>query len=243
MVETIENMRNWHAHWDAVSEWAGPDDFLKQVKRTVCGRPMDERQVTISTEVALAALQPTSSDILLDLGCGNGLVTVRLAAHCHTVYGIDYSRSLIEIARRHHQVSNIVYLHRDAVDVTPTDLGNVRPTKVSMLAGLQYFTIRKLERLLSMLTVATDGIAPLFFSDVPDVNNLYNFYDSPERRTYYESQRALGTEPMGTWWSRPHLARIFRRAGYAVQFLEQGRHRYAASHRFDVMARPIRLTR
>lgn len=242
MAETIENERDWRAHWNAVHRWAGPEEFFEQVKRTVRGRPMSERQIALSAEVAWTALDLNPSDTLLDLGCGNGLVTIRLAKACRAVYAVDYSTDLIEIARRSHAAPNLTYVHCDATELTAARLDNLRPTKVAMLAGLQYFTVVMVERLLATIGTLTGGLAPVFFSDVPDVVHLQDFYDTPERWAYYEQQRAMGTEPMGTWWDRRHLAELLRPAGYAAEFRDQQADRYAYYHRFDLLARPIRRT-
>jgi predicted TPR repeat methyltransferase len=201
---------------------------------------MSNEQSALSAEVASAALDLGPSDVLLDLGCGNGLVTIRLAAACDAVYGIDYSKALIEVARRHHPAANVTYIHCDATELTTARLGNVRPSKIAMIAGLQYFTAAKLERLLATTAALTGGSSPLFFSDVPDVDHLHDFYDTPARRAYYEEQMANGTEPMGTWWNRRHLAGLLNSAGYAAEFHEQGALRDTAYyHRFDLLARPL----
>jgi len=241
MTETIENRRDWRVHWNAVGEWAGPLDFMEQVKRTVCGQPMSASQVVLSAEVARTALDLDQSDIVLDLGCGNGLVTIRLAEACRAVYAVDYSQDLIEIARRHYAAPNLTYVHCEATELTAAQLDNLRPSKVAMIAGLQYFTVAMLERLLATIGTLTDGSAPVFFSDVPDVDHIQDFYNTPARWAYYEQQRAMGTEPMGTWWDRRHLAELLRSAGYAAEFRRQAANRYAAYyHRFDLLARPAR---
>jgi cyclopropane fatty-acyl-phospholipid synthase-like methyltransferase len=201
---------------------------------------MSERQIALSAAVARTALDLNPSDTLLDLGCGNGLVTIRLAEACRAVYAVDYSKDLIEIARRHYAAPNLTYFCCDATELTAARLDNLRPSKIAMLAGLQYFTVAMLKRLLAAVKELTGAAAPLFFSDIPDADHLYDFYDTPERRAYYERQRAMGLEPMGTWWSRAHLAQLLGSAGYATEFHEQEAQRYAAYyHRFDLLARPL----
>ncbi len=241
MAKTIDNKRDWRAHWNAVSEWAEPGEFAKQVKRTICGRPMGDEQITISAEVARSALNLDQSDVLLDLCCGNGLVTVRLAETCRFVYGVDYASDLIELARRHYAAANIRYIHCDAAELTVAQLDGVRPSKIAMIAGLQYFTVANLERLLATIARLTGGAAPMFFSDIPDVDHLYDFYDTPERRAWHAQQEKIGTEPMGTWWSRTDLEQIFHSSGYTADFRDQEPHRYAAYyHRFDLLVQPTR---
>ena len=47
------------------------------------------------------------SDIVLDFGCGTGLVTNELAANVSMIHGIDISSKMIEIARKKATVRNI----------------------------------------------------------------------------------------------------------------------------------------
>jgi cyclopropane fatty-acyl-phospholipid synthase-like methyltransferase len=240
MAETIDNERDWHAYWNSVNERIPAGDFFRQVDRTVLGRPMDKLQIALVADVARAALDLGPGDRLLDLCCGNGMVTVVLAAACESVYGVDYSRDLIDVARRHHAAPNISYLHRDATELTAAGLGDWQPNKVSMISGIQFFTITKLTRLLAAVAALTDRAAPLFVADVPDVDHIHEFYDTPERWAYYERQRAIGAEPMGTWWNRRDLAEVLLSGGYSTEFMEHKAPRFGAYyHRFDLLARPV----
>jgi 2-polyprenyl-3-methyl-5-hydroxy-6-metoxy-1,4-benzoquinol methylase len=53
---------------------------------------------------------------LLDIACGNGVTSRRLAAMGASVVGIDFSETLIEIARKRHSGPEIDYRVVDATD-------------------------------------------------------------------------------------------------------------------------------
>ncbi len=60
-----------------------------------------------------------ASDVL-DLGCGNGVPAARILAERHRVVGVDFSRVMIERARR--LVPSATFVESDMVSVTfPTD--------------------------------------------------------------------------------------------------------------------------
>jgi SAM-dependent methyltransferase len=206
LTKTIESGRDWHAYWNLVSGRSGPEEFFRQVERTIGGRPTGPDQIELAVSAARSALDLNSSDCLLDLCCGNGLLTIQLAAACRFTYGVDFSRDLVEIARRHHAGAAVRYIHCPVTELNATRLDRYRPTKVCMIGALQFFTPETLERLLAVLRALTGGLAPINFLDVPDVDRLYNFYDTPDRRIDYQLRRAVGTEAIGTWWSRRHLA-------------------------------------
>ena len=238
MASTFEGRRDWLNHWNGVAKRAGPEEFLRQVERTVGGKPTNDLQIALDVRATCQALELNVSDCLLDLCCGNGLVTFRLASVCQSVYAVDFSIDLIMVARRHHAAPNISYILSSATQLSAALFVNGRPNKVCMLTSLQYFTAQRLDHLLTILAKVTEPSAPLYFSDVPDVECLYRFYDTPERRADYERRRAAGTEAIGTWWSRHHLAEILKRHDYVIEFREQDRRRLGVHYRFDFLARP-----
>src|SRR5262245_5428415 len=107
-------MTNWKKKWDRQPRKFAETDFARQVERTIGGNPYTQEQVQDVGDriVAYMNLQPT--DFLLDLCCGNGLLTARLAKHCAKVVGADFSLPLIQIARRYHQFANTEYHLMDA---------------------------------------------------------------------------------------------------------------------------------
>ena len=55
----------------------------------------------------------------LDLGCGTGVHTARLADRCMEVLAADLSASMVAHARRYRGRANVIYDVRDFYDVTP----------------------------------------------------------------------------------------------------------------------------
>lgn len=238
MTGTLESRRDWSSHWATIGARAAPDDFFAQVERTVGGKPVPAEQIALLVEAVSAGLQLERGDILLDLCCGNGMVTRALAARCRAATGVDYAEDLIDSARRHHQTGSIDYVRGAVADLALSDCRFGRPSKVCMNAGLQYFQAAMTRELLRALEPVAGRQAPLYFSDVPDADRLFDFYDTPERRAELERRLAAGTEAVGTWWSRPHLRRLLEDAGYSAVFIEQDPRRLTARYRFDLLARP-----
>ena len=48
--------------------------------------------------------QILKDDIILDIGCGDGLETILLGKKCKMIYGIDINKSRIDIAKRRSDV-------------------------------------------------------------------------------------------------------------------------------------------
>ena len=233
MAGTLPTDRDWRGHWDGGEPL--PGEPLAQVGRTVGGRPIEAAQMDRLVAAIEDALDLRASDVLADLCCGNGLVTVRLAAACAAVVGIDYSRELIAVARRDYGGANITYVERGAHEIGPGDFPAPGLNKVVMNQGLQYFDEAMLRTLLSNIEACAGRGMTLFLTDIPDVDRLGAFYDTPERWAEFERRRATGQEALGSWWSRDHLRGVLEDHGYEVEFrVDPGR--FTAHYRFDGLA-------
>lgn len=234
---TIESERDWRAHFDANQHRVELGDLFRQVGRTINGNPVSAEEISLVVDAARSALELGDSDCLLDICCGNGLVTEHLAATCIKTYGVDFSEFLIEVARYNNNAPGTTYIHASAIELTSSYFSAGQPTKVCMIAALQHFTVTSLERLLHAIENVAERSAPLFFADIPDVARLYHFYDTPERRADYERRRATGTEAIGTWWDTAHLADILSAHGYDPEIRKQDSRRSGAHYRFDLLAK------
>jgi len=240
MRETIETNRDWLAHWTSVGQRTPRDELYRQVERTVGGKPVSPDEIELLTEAITQRLNLGRDDVLLDLCCGNGLITARLSPLCRAVVGADYTIELIQTARERQPMPNTVYLHRAADDLHPTDFPVGPPTKVCMNGGLQYLTEALTKRVLRSLRALARQDLVIFFTDVPDAAKLDAFYNTPERRAEFEWRRAAATEPMGTWWDRDHLRGLMQSANYAASIIEPDPGRSTAHYRFDVLAHFVR---
>jgi cyclopropane fatty-acyl-phospholipid synthase-like methyltransferase len=238
MTRSIETNRDWRQHWSTIVTRVGSQELLRQVERTIAGVPMDDVQIDLCIESIRAALGLKSTDTLLDLCCGNGLITKRLSADCSHIIGVDISRDLIDVARHNHAVDNITYVYGPATEISTTALGGFVPSKIVMCGGLQYFVEAGLRELMAKIDALSAQNVPIFFTDVPDVDRLYEFYDTPERQAEFARRRAAGTEAIGTWWSKEHLSGILEHHKYTAVFKAQDPRRFGAHYRFDLLGQP-----
>src|SRR5689334_17612793 len=105
---------NWQKFWNSSSQ-VRDGDFCRQVGRTVRQVSYSEGQLDAVSERVLSLLDPTPGATLLDLACGNGLITARLVPGFRTVTAVDFSRPLIDTARAHFPAANLDYRLGDAV--------------------------------------------------------------------------------------------------------------------------------
>ena len=143
---------------------------------------------------------------MLDLGCGNGLITKELAKKCKEVVGVDFSQPLLEVANRDHQPANVIYLHMDILnlDVMPQVASGLF-NKVLMYEVLQDIRKRDLITILrNILRLSSEGCVILFGS-IPDRKRQWKFYNTPKRRLMYLVRKISNREIIGTWWDKELL--------------------------------------
>jgi cyclopropane fatty-acyl-phospholipid synthase-like methyltransferase len=229
-------MTDWITFWNSESI-AREENFLRQVARTVNGLPISEESLEVMVRELVERLQLNREDRVLDLCCGNGIITFGCAEHCSHITGVDFSRPLIDTASKHFARENITYAQADARDLPPW-LMQQGFSKVYMHAALQYFSRDDAEGLLVALRQSPATGAPIFFASVPDRDRIWNFYDTPLRREEYMRRVKEGTEAIGQWWSQSELADVADKCGYAVEFTVPNALLDVAHYRFDALCRP-----
>lgn len=57
-------------------------------------------------------------DIICDIGCGDGVSTKKFAQKVKKMFAIDYSKTLIEIAKNNNSLDNIEYINEDILNIS-----------------------------------------------------------------------------------------------------------------------------
>src|SRR5262245_18141134 len=138
----LRPMKDWKTFWNEYPATVGESDFLRQVFHTVDGQPYTPEQFEAMVSSIRRGLRLGPTNTLLDVCCGNGLVTAELAVHCRQVLGVDFSMPLIDIARKFHKRENVRFLILNALELETTDLGVEAPFDRQIMYGaLQHFQI------------------------------------------------------------------------------------------------------
>ena len=208
------------------------DAVRKQVGKTVNGDEIDDQHIHFIMQNLNDHLAFCGSDTVLDLCCGNGIVTLRIASFVKRVLGIDFSSGLIDSARRNHPASNISYSHNDALELEASFFQQA--TKICMNEALQHFSPQMLDTLLANMHRLDKGTL-FFISGIPDKERLTSYYDTDEKWQFYR-QRELENKPhIGYWWDRKALDTIAGKNGFSFQFIPQNPELYTAYYRFDCL--------
>ncbi len=228
-------MIDWRDYWEEFPRKFAEGDFCRQVGRTANGGiPTPARELNVVLDELVELLDLAPGDRLLDLCCGNGLLTVRLARACKSVVGVDFSKPMIQIARQHHSAPNAEYIEGSVLDLDQI-LEAAAFDKICMVESLAYFDPRELTRILHGLSSVAAARATILFSGVLDDEAKWSFFDTAERRAAYERQRSEGREVMGRWWTRSEITRAAAENGFRAKILPQSPSLNTAHYRYNVL--------
>lgn len=204
----------WQAFWDRYRRYeaASEDDLFVQVGKTVGGRPIAAEVFARMLARVRTALSLTADDVLVDLCCGNGLLSFELAADVREVVAVDFAAHLIGDARRFKQRENIRYRVGDILEQAFVDLPDDGASRFLMNDCLAYFDPARLHDILVRMLASRPRRGFRFVAtDVPDHRRRGHFYDTAERRARLAELEARGdglNDGVGRWWRADEIREV-----------------------------------
>lgn len=226
---------DWKKYWNETPNKFGETEFLKQLGKTVSGVPITSDQFSAQLADIRKALNINSNDLILDLCCGNGIITAQLSKECSIIVGIDFSDPLISIAKKYNMPSNVRYYCMSALDPKIKFITDKPFTKVYMYEALQHFEENDLEILLMQIKDISNPEVVIFLGGIPDIDKIWDFYDTKERRLDYEVRKKENREAIGTWWRQSIIHEASKKCGFESMVLAQNALLHSAHYRFDVL--------
>lgn len=219
---------NWEAFWDKQAHAHQPQ--LQVGRIGLAGQEGIETRIAehIATKLNLQA-----DDVLLDVCCGNGMLTALLASKCKQALGVDLSAKLIEKAKTTHVAANLHFARANALQLS--GLGG-KFTKINLYFSFQYFEDYETGRrvLAEMSSLLAPGGA-IFIGDTPDARRWWAYYNEPLKWLRYMYQTWKGTEPMGKFWHPKAFQQMADELGLVVEIMAEPADLPYAWYRFDAV--------
>jgi 2-polyprenyl-3-methyl-5-hydroxy-6-metoxy-1,4-benzoquinol methylase len=227
----------------------GKEEFFKQVGKTVHGEPISADQFEKIVCDIGEYLDLNQADEVLDLCCGNGLITKEVSLRCRNIVGIDFSEPLIQSARQYHQTANARYVQRSVIglsleQISPASNEVNSPveggfSKIYMYEALQHLQSYDLQPLLESLLEMSNSKVVILLASVPDKSQIWEFYNTPERRADYLERVRLGSDSMGTWWDDSHIKQVCQDLNLDCKKHVQSQILHTSHYRCDWVIRKI----
>lgn len=224
---------HWQSFWDNYRslDARSEDDLFVQVGKTIARQPISRGMLTSMVKRVVERLELGSEDHLLDLCCGNGLISFELAQVAGRVTAVDFAEHLIKAAKEFKALANIDYRVSDAslpitnvVSGPSGDACNV-PGKYLMNDALAYFDPQMLGVIVDNVCAARDGLPFRFLlTGIPNSALKWNFYDTPERKLRHEKNMRAGgrtNDGLGRWWDPAEIESICTQRGLLVHIENQ----------------------
>ncbi len=234
-------MKNWKEFWEnfwvAYPEKAGDTQYFEQVGKTIHGVPISPQQYDSLIDDVEKMLALNEHDHVLDLCCGNGLITSEIAKKCSNVVGVDFSEVLIRRAKENKQSPNIEYLQMDARKIRNlSDEYQGYFTKVLWYEALAFFDKKDLREILDAIKTITTNDALILIGSVLDAERKWNFFNTLGRKfNYIVNIVLLGREVgLGKWWKRKEIEETCNQLGFKYEFHYQNKILHTAHYRIDI---------
>ena len=124
--------------------------------------------VSRSGEVVFSLLEPGSSDTVLDVGCGDGFLTTRVAGVCKKAIGVDISNTLLDRARHRalaEGMRNITFM-RSSFEELFDELTGVSVNKVMSNYAMHHLTDDMKESFIEKLAAFVSKPARIVIGDI-----------------------------------------------------------------------------
>jgi len=208
-METVEekaHLLHWRALWSDVYGRSGPprDPALHLAGWTssYTGMPIREAEMKEWVERTVERLLDPAPHRLLEIGCGTGMLLLRVAPHCAAATAMDFSPEALAYVRGRldeEGLSHVTLLQRTADDLA--ELGGAGFDLVVLNSVVQYFP--DTGYLLRVLAGAAAAAAPggrIFLGDLRSLPLLEAFHAS------VQLQQADAATPLGELRERVHAA-------------------------------------
>lgn len=209
------------------------DDLWGQVRRTVNGKPVGEDQIQMMVKAIKAGLDLQPTDHCLDIACGNGALSSYLFDGCASLFGVDYSQYLIEVAlSRFAKPPKYDFLMSDAAAYTRTEAKPARFNKALCYGSFSFLPETDAHEMLENLHSRFSGVSHVFIGNLPDKDRAHLFYPAGKD---YSSELSDHAAQIGIWRSEEELRRLARATGWKLEAVNMPAAFYASHYRFDAL--------
>ena len=188
------------------------DDFLGQIRRTVNGHSVSEEQMDLIENSIVLGLQLSKEDKVLDLACGNGILSKRLFEKCRGLHGVDLSAFLISVAQEYFQnLPRYKFLQSDIVEFLRHDFECLKFNKVLCYGSFSYLSEEAAKETLTLLHARYPNVSCVYIGNLPDYDKRHLFFT---RSALREEDLKKHTTTIGIWRSQEEFCALSSECGW-----------------------------
>ena len=219
---------NWKKYWDDNATLYA-NNSIGQVQRK------DIESTLLTANHIVRVLDIKRVDDVMDVCCGNGILTHQIAKKCNQITGVDDSEKLLNIAKVNYNDLNISYVNCNALEISQS-IDNKKFDKIYLQFSFQYFDKKKDgEKVISEMLKCLKPNGKIFIGDIPNHDNFFEFYGTFMKKLRYLKDRMLNKVSMGKFWKVSELDTICEILEVNGTYLEQPKQLPYSHYRFDYL--------
>ena len=208
-------------------------DFWGQIRRTVQGKAVEEGQINMIVDRITEQLSFQKSDSLLDLACGNGALASRIFNLIDSYTGVDFSKTLIEIANKYFaSPPDYSFVHSDASEYVDKLPKNSNFNKLLCYGSFSYFSDDSAVDILQKVFNYHPLVSHFFIGNLPDRDLAAEFYGS---KNINQEELSDHESPIGIWRSSDEFVELAISCGWQAELSRMPDNYYASHYRYDVL--------
>lgn len=228
-------MDHLERYYDARASDLQENDFLKQVGHTEGGNAIGPEQYHLMVQQLRDLLKPNSDDRLLDLCCGNGVITADLAVGVKMAVGVELSGRLVTLARKYHGGAHTRYFKQDVFKLSEVEsIEGERFSKILMHGALQHFKPADFDTLLRTILSYAAQDCVIVFGFVPLNGKQRYFYNTPKRKIQAFVYRVLKRDVFGSWWDKSLITNTCNKLGLECEISDIDASLNASAYRCNI---------
>lgn len=218
---------DWKKYWDDNAS-INIDNEIDQVQRK------DIESTLLTVKHIIKVLDIDQTDTVLDVCCGNGILTELISKKVSRVVGVDQSKILIETALKNHKELNISYRVGSALALKQVFKRDVFD-KIYLQFSFQYFDKKEGRRVVRQLLRCLKSNGKIFIGDIPNKDKFSVYYDSPVKKLRFFKGKMFNKNEMGKFWEVSELDKICKKLGVKGTYLAQPKELPYSHYRFDYL--------
>lgn len=209
------------------------DDFWRQIKRTVNGEPVSERDIQAIVDTIKNQLKLDGKDYhLLDLGCGNAALASRLFDFVARYTGVDFSEYLVEVAKDYFSDPKVEqYIVSDILAFMERSGSFPEYTHVLCYGVMSYLPYQMIGGFFRNIGVRMPNVKTVFIGNLPEKSKAEAFH---ARRGEVNFELHDHTSAIGVWWGQDEICELAKVAGWKPIITKMPEGFYASEYRFDL---------
>jgi len=229
---------DWKKFWKQYRniDFKCENDLFIQVGKTINGSPISAITFKLMLEDIVENLALSKNDVIMEMCCGNGLLTLPLSEFVYEIYAFDFTEHLIDTAKKTRKNKNITYEVCDANEDFFKKFKIINfPGKYLMNDSLGYFKPIDLKKIIINIKKEIPNFN-LYITGIPNYDLKWNFYNTEERRLEYFTDISNGEisgRGIGYWWKMSELADIAKDLNLSYKINDQ--HSMISSYRSNIL--------